>query len=365
MSQLYPFCPLLCGQRTNSLLEHIKNCKNQSFLNVKYFQCPYNPIHIFGMKAYEKHIKNCPDLKNKKKENENVEKNEKMLEPEKKEEILEPEKKEKMEAEKNEKSTNENELLIFEDGFENEEKEEIKKKNENKNIRKRRIHRSNTSTFIDKYKGDSTLSELLSKKENKLKRENSDSLDKYKDHIKDYNNLLDDEFDILKENLSKVHPISHRGFMTPEKKQFSSSNLKLKGILKNKMENNEENELIRKCSTFERKKSETRISSFRNSTNLSFKNYDDENSVSSFIDSEISEEDNIFKRKKTRRLSCKTVSFKGLVKVFVFNGNNGNSNIGGNESKIKHKRSGFSKFSNINNTKDDSKDLKEVYMKVL
>ena len=83
MSQLYPFCPLLCGQRTNSLLEHIENCKNKSFLNIKYFQCPYNPIHIFGMKAYEKHVKNCPDQKNKKKENNIMEKKEIIIEKKK------------------------------------------------------------------------------------------------------------------------------------------------------------------------------------------------------------------------------------------------------------------------------------------
>ena len=369
MSQLYPFCPLLCGQRTNSLLEHIEICKNKSFLNVKYFQCPYNQIHIFGMKAYEKHIKNCPDLKNKTKEDKNLEKS---IENEnkEKEKMFDNEKKEKMiETEKKEILTNEDELLIFEDGIENEEKEEIKTGNDKNNIRKRGIHRSNTSTFSNKYNKNSNLTEIFPENERKLKRENSDSLDKYKEHIKEHSNLLNDEFDILKENLSKVNPISERGILTPEKKKNSFSNLKMKGILKNKFETYEENNLIRKCASFERKKPESNPSSFRNnlnnSPNLSFKNCDEENSVSSFIDSEISEEENIFKRKKQRRLSCKTVSFKGFVKVFVFNGNNDNSNSNNNQSKIQHKRSGFSKFSNINNTKDESKELKEVYMKVL
>lgn len=369
MSQLYPFCPLLCGQRTNSLLEHIEICKNKSFLNIKYFQCPYNPIHIFGIKAYEKHIKNCPDLKNKIKEDKSLEKSIENENKEKKGKIFDNEKDKMIETENKETLTNEEELLIFEDGIENEEKEEIKTKNEKNNIRKRSIYRSNTSTFSNKYNKNISLTEIFSENERKLKRKNSDSLDKYKEHIKEHSNLLNDEFDILKENLSKVTPMSERGFRTPEKKIFSSSNLKMKGILKNKFENYEENNLIRKCASFERKKPESNPSSFRNninsSTNLSFRYCDEENSVSSFIDSEISEEENILKRKKQRRLSCKTVSFKGFVKVFVFNGNNGNSNSNNNQSKIQHKRSGFSKFSNINNTKDESKELKEVYMKVL
>ena len=53
MSFLFPFCPLLCGQRTNIILEHIKNCKNKNLLSTKYFQCPYNPTHIFGKKVIE------------------------------------------------------------------------------------------------------------------------------------------------------------------------------------------------------------------------------------------------------------------------------------------------------------------------
>ena len=353
MSQLYPFCPLLCGQRTNSLLEHIENCKNKSFLNIKYFQCPYNPIHIFGMKAYEKHVKNCPDQKNKKKENNIMEKKEIIIEK-KKETIIEIGNKEII--------TNEDELLIFEEG---EEKEDIKNKNNNNNIQKRKIQRSNTSTYIDRYNQNSTLKELFSKKETKLKRENSDSLDKYKEHM-EHKYLLDDQFDILKENLSKIKPITERGLMTPNKK-ISSDTLIKKGILKNKIENNEENNLIRKCASFERKRTESNNSSFRsnknNSPNLSFKNFDDENSVCTSIDSEFSEEENNFKKKNNRRLSSKSVSFKGLVKVFVFNGNNNNFN--NNEPKIQHKRSAFSKFSKINNYQNESKELKEVYMKVL
>ena len=80
MSFLFPFCPLLCGQRTNIILEHIKNCKNKNLFGTKYFQCPYNPTHIFGKKVFQMHVDRCPDRfkkNNTKEENKEIEKKKK------------------------------------------------------------------------------------------------------------------------------------------------------------------------------------------------------------------------------------------------------------------------------------------------
>ena len=64
------FCPLLCGSNIKDISLHLIFCQNKNLLGKYYFQCPYNSNHIFGKKAYEYHIKNCPDefkIKRKKK----------------------------------------------------------------------------------------------------------------------------------------------------------------------------------------------------------------------------------------------------------------------------------------------------------
>ena len=64
------FCPLLCGSNIKDISLHLIFCQKKHLLGKYYFQCPYNANHIFGKKAYEYHIKNCPDefkIKRKKK----------------------------------------------------------------------------------------------------------------------------------------------------------------------------------------------------------------------------------------------------------------------------------------------------------
>ena len=64
------FCPLLCGSNIKDISLHLIFCHKKHLLGKYYFQCPYNTNHIFGKKAYEYHIKNCPDefkIKRKKK----------------------------------------------------------------------------------------------------------------------------------------------------------------------------------------------------------------------------------------------------------------------------------------------------------
>ena len=64
------FCPLLCGSNIKDISLHLIFCQKKHLLGKYYFQCPYNTNHIFGKKAYEYHIKNCPDefkIKRKKK----------------------------------------------------------------------------------------------------------------------------------------------------------------------------------------------------------------------------------------------------------------------------------------------------------
>ena len=64
------FCPLLCGSNIKDISLHLIFCQKKHLLGKYYFQCPYNSNHIFGKKAYEYHIKNCPDefkIKRKKK----------------------------------------------------------------------------------------------------------------------------------------------------------------------------------------------------------------------------------------------------------------------------------------------------------
>ena len=73
------FCPLLCGNNIKDISLHLIFCQNKNLLGKYYFQCPYNSNHIFGKKAYEYHIKNCPDefkIKRKQKR-ENILKNKK------------------------------------------------------------------------------------------------------------------------------------------------------------------------------------------------------------------------------------------------------------------------------------------------
>ena len=332
MSQLYPFCPLLCGERTNILIEHLKNCKNKNLLGVKYFQCEYNPIHIFGKKAYEKHIKKCPD----KYKNNNI-----FNVPKENEKINETEKEEKND------DNNNDDNIIFEDIDDTEKEYNYK----------RTSKRSNTSTFLDKNNKNSTFKELFLKNEKKIKRKNSDSLEKYKEHIKEENLLGNEEIVSLKENLKKIEFLKENKIKIPEKKNLSFSNLNMKGILKNKLEFRKI-EKIKNNYTLEKGDS-----SFRsyNSASYLFKNFEDENSS---IKDESSDDENInIQRKNVRRYSSKSVSFKGLVKVFVFNHNNNEIN----NKKIEPKRSTFAKSSIKNNIneKDSDKEFREIYMKKL
>ena len=105
MSFLFPFCPLLCGHRTNFILEHIKNCKNKNLLGTKYFQCPYNQSHIFGKKVFQMHVDRCPDRfkkNNAKEENKEIEKKEEKDEKEE-ENVKEKEEEEEKEVKKRRK----------------------------------------------------------------------------------------------------------------------------------------------------------------------------------------------------------------------------------------------------------------------
>ena len=295
MSQLYPFCPLLCGQRTDKLIEHLKNCKNKNLLGVKYFQCEYNPIHIFGKKAYEKHIKKCPD----KYKNNNI-----FNVPKENEKINETEKEEKND------DNNNDDNIIFEDIDDTEKEYNYK----------RTSKRSNTSTFLDKNNKNSTFKELFLKNEKKIKRNNSDSLEKYKEHIKEENLLGNEEIVSLKENLKKIEFLKENKIKIPEKKNLSFSNLNMKGILKNKLEFRKI-EKIKNNNTLE--KGDSSFRSYNSASHL-FKNFEDENSS---IKDESSDDENInIQRKNVRRYSSKSVSFKGLVKVFVFNHNNNEIN---------------------------------------
>ena len=332
MSQLYPFCPLLCGERTNILIEHLKNCKNKNLLGVKYFQCEYNPIHIFGKKAYEKHIKKCPD----KYKNNNI-----FNVPKENEKINETEKEEKND------DNNNDDNIIFEDIDDTEKEYNYK----------RTSKRSNTSTFLDKNNKNSTFKELFLKNEKKIKRKNSDSLEKYKEHIKEENLLGNEEIVSLKENLKKIEFLKENKIKIPEKKNLSFSNLNMKGILKNKLEFRKI-EKIKNNYTLE--KGDSSFRSYNSASHL-FKNFEDENSS---IKDESSDDENInIQRKNVRRYSSKSVSFKGLVKVFVFNHNNNEIN----NKKIEPKRSTFAKSSIKNNIneKDSDKEFREIYMKKL
>ena len=332
MSQLYPFCPLLCGERTNILIEHLKNCKNKNLLGVKYFQCEYNPIHIFGKKAYEKHIKKCPD----KYKNNNI-----FNVPKENEKINETEKEEKND------DNNNDDNIIFEDIDDTEKEYNYK----------RTSKRSNTSTFLDKNNKNSTFKELFLKNEKKIKRNNSDSLEKYKEYIKEENLLGNEEIVSLKENLKKIEFLKENKIKIPEKKNLSFSNLNMKGILKNKLEFRKI-EKIKNNYTLE--KGDSSFRSYNSASHL-FKNFEDENSS---IKDESSDDENInIQRKNVRRYSSKSVSFKGLVKVFVFNHNNNEIN----NKKIEPKRSTFAKSSIKNNIneKDSDKEFREIYMKKL
>ena len=138
---------------------------------------------------------------------------------------------------------------------------------------------------------------------------------------------------------------------------MSFSNLNMKGILKNKLEFRKI-EKIKNNNTLE--KGDSSFRSYNSASHL-FKNFEDENSS---IKDESSDDENInIQRKNVRRYSSKSVSFKGLVKVFVFNHNNNEIN----NKKIETKRSTFAKSSIKNNIneKDSDKEFREIYMKKL
>ena len=57
------FCPLECGARINSILNHISKCKNRKLLGIKYKICEYNKGHIIRNELYETHVLSCGSKK--------------------------------------------------------------------------------------------------------------------------------------------------------------------------------------------------------------------------------------------------------------------------------------------------------------
>ena len=181
MSNIYPFCPLLCGIRTNFILEHIKKCKNKALLGVKYIQCPYNPRHIFGKKVFQMHVDRCPDRfkkKNKKQEDklkleeEKKEEDKEVIEKEENKEVIEKEeekeeikKEEKKEEIENHEKNNRKNLFIEEDEIDDE-KEGL--------IRSHKRHY--TSINLDRYFHNKTLKILLSRPDDKNQRKQSENI---------------------------------------------------------------------------------------------------------------------------------------------------------------------------------------------
>ena len=312
-----PFCPLLCGQRTNNILEHIKNiCKNKDLLGDKYFQCPYNPEHIFGKKVFQLHVDRCPDRFKKKKE-----------------------KAEEDEKEEDEKGGN----IIFEE----EEVDDNEKENENKNTLFVRQHkRNNTASNIDKFHHQSKLKNaLLFPKDNQGNRKSIISVFKSR-------------FQIEREEQEEQNKVKLHNIFTKNKNYFyendnkeeskiiknnSLKDLNYKGILKhNKLtEEDYKHQKSNSISKFpSRKKEESQ-----------------EEPLINFNEDESETEGNLnlhnFKRGKKR-----SVSFKGFVKVFVFEDKN--------KKKIP-KRSAFAK-SNLKHEEPENKsedNISDVYMKSL
>ena len=370
MSLFFPFCPLLCGHRTNFILEHIKNCKNKHLLGVKYFQCPYNPTHIFGKKVFQMHVDRCPDrFKNnhkekkeeetlkisvKKKEEEKEEdKKEEEKEENTKEEEKEKDKKEKEEEKEEEKEIEEEKEEEKEIEDEKKQKEEKKKvddkegniiiedeKDENDLILPKRHH---TSIMLDRYHHHSILKELLFKPDsNFFKRKQSEHIpNKYKDKLK--------EDEIINNELLKIHEnVSEIKEMNQKSKNNSSKNLIFKGILKHNLEK-EKNENL----TVRKHNSSHKVTLFlKNSKNKGepLINFDDDSDNDSDDDAQIA---NInFKRGRKRR----SVTFKNFVKVFVFDEK---------KNKPVTRRSAFAKSSIKKKPEMESEDISAVYMKSL
>ena len=337
MSFLFPFCPLLCGQRTNIILEHIKNCKNKNLLGTKYFQCPYNQSHIFGKKVFQMHVDRCPDRfkkNNAKEENKEIEKKEEK--DEKEEENV----KEKEEEEENEVKKKEEEVE-YEKEIEDEKEgniliEDEEEENDN-NLNQPKRH--NTSINLDRYHNNSTLKELLFKPEsrNSIRKKSENIPNKYKEKLKEEEEKLNNELIKIHENINEIKELNQNS------QKNSSKNLNFKGILKK--ENNEK-EYVRKHN------SSHKVTLFLNS------NRNKSESISFDDDSEDNnnEEEVQITKTKFKRGIKRSVSFKHFVKVFVFD-----------EKKNKHipKRSAFAKSSLKKQPETESEDISAVYMKSL
>ncbi len=425
MSNIYPFCPLLCGIRTNFILEHIKKCKNKALLGVKYMQCPYNPRHIFGKKVFQMHVDRCPDRfkkKNKKQEDkskkeeenkeeikkEEIEKEEKEEEKEgiKKEDIEKEEKKEEIEKEEekeeNEKEENKEETKkeeskeeIKKEEIENDEekleiekeekkeenKEEIEKEEKKEETKKEEIEKDEknngenifieeeenddeeegfirsakrhlTSINLDRYSHNKTLRILLSRPDDKNPRKQSENIinqlylkkkliEKQKEKEE---KRLEEELNLIKkkkeeEEFKKIIPMT---------KNNSSSHLRFKGILKHKRETEPQ---LRKTN-----------SSYKTTFNTNCDKEKEKSIEESLIhfnetDSENSEEispryNNDYKRKKRR-----SVTFKGFVKVFVFDGKKKKRRI--------PQRSAFANSKLKKEPENQNDNITEIYMKSL
>jgi len=275
MSIFLPFCPLLCGHRTNLILEHIKHCKNKHLLNVKFFQCPYNPTHIFGKKAFKMHVDRCPDrFKNidtneeKKEEQEQEKKEEEKKERKKKKEKEEntknEEKKEKIVVKRTliEKNEKEREIIVVnkkktnkkkEDENEeeykkdenNDEKEEEKKEEENKKDEKNEEKKEeNKEEENEKKKGK----ELEDEKEENIIIEDEE---RENDNFKKNNNIFSPKRHLTSSNLERYHRhLALRDLLfSPESKKLRKISENINNKLKEKKKKEEEieknNELLK------------------------------------------------------------------------------------------------------------------------
>ena len=346
MSNIYPFCPLLCGIRTNFILEHIKKCKNKALLGSKYFQCPYNPKHIFGKKVFQMHVDRCPDRfkkKNKKQEDKlklEEEKKEETEKEEDKEVIEKEEEKEEIKKEEieNHKKNNRKNLFIEEDEIDDEEEGFI-----------RSHKRHYTSINLDRYSHNKTLKILLSRPDDKNQRKQSENIINQlyvKERLteKQKEKKSEEELNLIKKKKEEEELKKKISLI----KKNSSSDLGFKGVLKHKTETEPQ---LRKTNSLH-----------KITFNISHDKEKEKSSDESLIhfnetDSENSEEisprlNTDYQRKKKR-----SVIFKGFVKVFVFDGKKKKRRI--------LQRSAFTNTKLHKEPENQNDHITDIYMKSL
>ena len=354
MSNIYPFCPLLCGIRTNFILEHIKKCKNKALLGSKYFQCPYNPKHIFGKKVFQMHVDRCPDRfkkKNKKQEDklkleeEKKEEDKEVIEKEENKEVIEKEeekeeikKEEKKEEIENHEKNNRKNLFIEEDEIDDEKEGFI-----------RSHKRHYTSINLDRYSHNKTLKILLSRPDDKNQRKQSENIINQlyvKERLteKQKEKKSEEELNLIKKKKEEEELKKKISLI----KKNSSSDLGFKGVLKHKTETEPQ---LRKTNslhkiTFNLSYDKEKEKSIDESLNH-FNETDSENSE------EISPRLNTdYQRKKKR-----SVIFKGFVKVFVFDGKKKKRRI--------LQRSAFINTKLYKEPENQNDQITDIYMKSL